>query len=179
MVMQKMLPPGYESVRNSLVWRKYITMEKRAISYKIEFLIEEARARLGEQALDELRKIGVVDDPYAVVDCDTQKRELLLMKTSGLPSFGRGTIVRAIGIERNIPLLACINAIGSLVEIDSNKVRMRIYRDNIRRVAKQMRDLQILLSRTEIDLTARELEGLEYLHLCLGSDYGLYDPSRF
>ena len=71
-----------------------------------------------------------------------------------------GDSVRVIAIEPGIPLLASISCIGTIRESNDNRTLVDVYSGNPNR----LHGFEIMLLRTDVDLTRRELEGLDFVH---------------
>ena len=71
-----------------------------------------------------------------------------------------GDSVRIIAVEPGIPLLASISCIGTIRESNDNRTLVDVYSGN----PNQLHGFEILLLRTDVDLTRRELEGLDFVH---------------
>jgi len=171
MSMNDELPFWYKKIRNELWWRRWVVLGVRAVSHKTAILVEEALSRLGEEkGWEELKSVGILDDCYTLVNHDVAKRTLTLEKGNGKCLFGKRATVSVIAIERpDIHPLACIRTKGSVLEVNGNKVEVIIYGDNLRRRANQFQGLPLVLLRDEIDLTARELESIGFVHQLLGN----------
>ena len=74
--------------------------------------------------------------------------------------FYVGDSVRIIAIEPGIPLLASISCIGTIRESIDNRTLVDMYSGN----PNQLHGFEIMLLRTDVDLTRRELESLDFVH---------------
>lgn len=158
------LPEHYSAIRKSLFRRRTVVLEERANIHVDKFVIDYVLRQAGEHGLIALEETGIVESGYRLKDV---KNELLILQRSdGTRVFEKRNIVRAIGIEPNIPLFACINTKGDIHELNSSSVVIRV-RSSVAasRAFEQLKDLPILLVRDNIDLTARELESLHFFNV--------------
>ena len=65
-----------------------------------------------------------------------------------------GDSVRIIAVEPGIPLLASISCIGTIRESNDDRTLVEVYSGN----PNKLHGFEILLLRTDVDLTRRELE---------------------
>ena len=63
-------------------------------------------------------------------------------------------------MEPGIPLLASISCIGTILESNDNRTLVDVYSGN----PNQLQGFEIMLLRTDVDLTRRELESLDFVH---------------
>jgi hypothetical protein len=68
--------------------------------------------------------------------------------------------VRIIGLEPEVPLLACISCIGTIRESNNGRTIVEVYSGN----PNQLQGFEILLLKINVDLTRRELESLDFVH---------------
>ncbi|MHA1835179.1 MAG: PD-(D/E)XK nuclease family protein [Candidatus Baldrarchaeia archaeon] len=160
-----LLPPEYDAIRRFLWVRRHTVLDKRAISHRMKFIVHEVFQRLGyDKGMEQLAKVGIVKVGYNLVNFDTKERTICLERKVEGQSFSKSTVVRVIGLEKNVPLLACFSTKGSIRRVDGRYVYVKTYGDNVRRVAMQFWKLPIVLMKDEVDLTARELEPLDFIH---------------
>jgi hypothetical protein len=168
-----LLPPEYDAIRRLLWVRRHTVLDKRAISHRMKFIVHEAFQRLGYvKGMEELTKAGIIDVGYDLISFDNKEHTICLERKSESHTFGKGTVVRVIGVEKDIPLLACFSTKGGIRRIHGQYVYIKAYGDNVTRVARQFRKLPIVLMKDEVDLTARELEPLDFIHKKLVSLLG-------
>lgn len=139
-----------------LLWRRrYRILKKREMTHINKIL-------LGSLTLDELRELNIADYGYRVSDMRSAKgiKTLWLNKTDTSHRLYKGDSIRIIGLEQNIPVLACISSTGTIREINDNQAVIDIYRGN----PKQLINLPIVLLKTDVDLTRRELEAIDSVH---------------
>lgn len=165
-----LLNPGHDRIRRTLWWRRYVTIDKRAVSHKIKYLVQIAFSAFGEsKGIEELRKIGVIDEGYVFAGYDKDEHEITLRKKDKVIGFGQRTVVRIIGLERDVPLLACLSVKGSVHTLESDLMTLKVFGTDVERAARQLVNMPILLMKDEVDLTARELEPIDFVHRRLGA----------
>ncbi len=157
-----------------LLWRRrYRILKKREMTHINKIL-------LGSLTLDQLRELKVADYGYRVSDMRTANgiKTLWLDKTDSSHRLYKGDSIRIIGHEQNIPVLACINSTGTIRDINDNQAIVDIYRGN----PTQLMNLPIVLLKTDVDLTRRELEAIDTVHRSVGKlqhfAYGLLGNSK-
>ena len=138
-------------LRRLFWWRRYRVLKEREITHKNKFLISV-------YSPDELEKRGVAEFGYKFEQQNDSNVSLIRDEPPNV-IFKRGPI-RMIGIEKNIPLSACVSCTGSVTDIDGTTVKIRIYSGRI----EQLRYLPIALVRLDVDLTKRELQAIDYVH---------------
>jgi hypothetical protein len=169
--MNNELPLWYRRIRNELWWRRWVVLGVRAVSHKTAIIVEEALSHFGRQkGMEELKKIGILDEGYSLAGYDSGGRILTLKKDTGACPFGKRTSISVIAVEDpNLHPLACIKTSGSVWKVDGNKVEIMVYGDNLRRRVNQFQGLPLLVLHNEIDLTSRELESLSFVHQLMGN----------
>jgi len=163
------LDPGYDSLRRLLWSRRYTVIEKRAVTHKEKYLVEIATSQFGDrEGLEQLKRASILEDGYRIVEHDIQSAQITLYKQGGTSVFGKRSVVRIIGIEENMPLLACVNAHGSVYDINGDNLTLKIYGSNTKSAIPQLAKLPVALLKSNVDLTARELGPLDLVHRKLG-----------
>lgn len=169
--MNNELPLWYRRIRNELWWRRWVVLGVRAVSHKTAIMVEEALSHFGrKKGIEELKKIGILDEGYSLNGYDPTRRILTLKKDTGACPFGKRATVSVIAVEEpNLHPLACVKTRGSVWKVDGSNIEIIVYGDNLRRRANQFRGLPLLILRDEIDLTSRELESLSFVHQLIGN----------
>lgn len=158
------LPEHYSAIRKSLFRRRTVVLEERANIHVDKFVVDYVLRSAGVEGLAALEETGIVESGYRLKDIKGES--LILERDGGTRVFEKRNFVRAIGIEPNIPLFACVNAKGNIQGMEDNSVIIRIQSDvAASRAFEQLKHLPILLVRDNIDLTARELEPLHFFHV--------------
>jgi hypothetical protein len=125
---------------------------------------------LGETtALQELERTGIVHCGYKIHSVNANS--ITLVKTFDNEDEMTPTlleprkIVRVIGIEKDIPLLACVNEKGFVKEVQDTKLVVDLDGNTIAQCARiQLFDLPIIIIPDEINLTRRVLEPMHRFH---------------
>ena len=146
-----------------MLWRRrFRVLKKRERTHVNKFLAQ----RLSQEQLTELRlaESGYrIEEPIPALSSTNRMHTLTLVKQNNYQNADllyTGDSVRIIALEPSIPLLACVSCLGSIRESNECRTTTDVYSGN----PNQLRGFQILLLRTEVDLTRRELEGLDFVH---------------
>jgi len=165
------LPPSYSAIRRLLFRRKMVVLEERANIHVHKFVVDYVLSKMGEPGLKALEEAGIVESGYRLKNIE--KTTLVLERNSTSHAFDKRDIVRIIGIEPDIPLLACINAKGSVQDVNGSCMKIRIYNETAAELAfKQLLNFPILVMRDNIDLTDRELRPLHFFQLLAAKRLG-------
>ena len=128
----------------------------------------------------QLTELGIAESGYQIDNINSQnhstsfssdsKYVLTLKKdTIGSQILDSGDNVRIIALEPNIPILACTSCNGTISEIneiDTNNHHIIIDVNNGN--PKELEGFPILLLKSEIDLTRRELESIDFVYKSTG-----------
>ena len=146
-----------------MLWRRrFRVLKKRERTHVNKFLAQ----RLSQEQLTELRlaESGYrIEETIPALSSTNRMHTLTLVKQNNYQNADllyTGDSVRIIALEPGIPLLACVSCLGSIRESNECRTTTDVYSGN----PNQLRGFQILLLRTEVDLTRRELEGLDFVH---------------
>ena len=150
-----------DSDLKKMLWRRrFRILKKRERTHINKFLAQ----RLSLEQLTELR---LAEFGYRIEETATSSstgmRTLTLLKQNNYQNADLlyvGDSVRIIAVEPGIPLLASISCIGTIRESNDNRTLVDVYSGN----PNQLHGFEILLLRTDVDLTRRELEGLDFVH---------------
>jgi hypothetical protein len=164
------LPENYANIRRLLVKRRYLVLDERAETHKHKFVIDTIIDRLGETtALQELERTGIVHSGYKIHSVNVNS--ITLVKNYDNEDEMTPTlleprkIVRVIGKEKDIPLLACVNEKGFVKEVHDTKLVVDLDGNTIaQRARTQLFDLPIIIIPDEINLTRRVLEPMHRFH---------------
>jgi hypothetical protein len=115
-----------------------------------------------------LSQLRIAEFNYTLEDIATSdiggKYAITLRKqTSGGSQLDNGDSVRVIGLEPNIPTLACISCTGYIREVNESDNAVVIVDVNNGQ-PNQLRNFPIMLLKTELDLTKRELASIDFIH---------------
>jgi len=155
------LPRSYSDIRRLLFRRRTVVLEERANIHVDKFVVDYAVSQSGEQGLSALEDVGIVERGYSLKN--VQDEFLILQRHRHIGVFEKRNPVRLIGIEPNVPLFACINARGNIHEVKDSSMTVRVSSTiAAERAFRQLQDLPILVTRDNVDLTARELEPLHF-----------------
>ena len=150
-----------DSDLKKMLWRRrFRILKKRERTHINKFLAQ----RLSQEQLTELR---LAEFGYRIeettISSSTGMRTLTLLKQTNYQNADLlyvGDSVRIITMEPGIPLLASISCIGTIRESNDNRTLVDVYSGN----PNQLHGFEIMLLRTDVDLTRRELEGLDFVH---------------
>jgi PD-(D/E)XK nuclease superfamily len=149
-----------DNEQKRMIWRRrFRVLKKRGGAHVNKFLAQ----RLSLAQLIELR---LADSGYQIEETISLssigiQTITLVKKNNYHPSLlYAGESTRIIGLEPGIPLLACISCIGTIRESDNGRTTVEVYSGN----PNQLKGLEILLLKTHVDLTRRELESLDFVH---------------
>jgi hypothetical protein len=159
-----------DSDQKRMIWkRRFRILKKRERTHVNKFLAQ----RLSLEQLTELR---LAESGFRIEETapspPTGMRTVTLMKQNNYQNADLlyvGDSVRIIAVEPGIPLLAGISCIGTIRESNDNRTLVEVYSGN----PNQLHGFEILLLRTEVDLTRRELEGLDFVHRNSGRVQGI------
>lgn len=140
-----------DDVRKLLWNRRFRVLKKRERSHANKFLSSELPAHV-------LAELGIVERDYSLRAVTNDI--LTLEKASDTERVFPGDSVRVIGLEPNIPLLACVSCNGSVSDVDGRTVKVQIFRGK----PTDLQGLPIALLRTDVDLSRRELESIDRVH---------------
>lgn len=143
-----------------MLWkRRYRVLKKREGTHVNKFLAQRL-------SLDELFQLRIAESGYQIEETTGSSlvgtHTMILTKHDnhqGGSLLYNGDSVRIIALEHGIPLLGCISCIGSIRESNGSRTIVDVYSGN----PNQLRGFPILLLRTEVDLTRRELESLDFV----------------
>jgi DNA replicative helicase MCM subunit Mcm2 (Cdc46/Mcm family) len=90
------------------------------------------------------------------ITAKTNDKELGKLASVRLDS---GNTVRIIALEVDIPLLVCISCNGKILDTDDENATIEVDRGD----ATQLIDFEILLLKTEVDLTKRDVEAIDFV----------------
>ena len=156
------------SVVRARCWvERYEVLKHREVSRKWDFKVHELERTLDPQTLKRMLKEKYIGDfPYRLKR--VERRELILIREGREPPpLYRGQTVKVIADEPHVSsLLAKFSLRGILMDrqtVDEGwQVRVRLWSNPI--YARKLADYELILLRTEVDLTRRELTGVDYLH---------------
>ena len=140
-----------DDVKKLLCNRRFRVLKKRERSHANKFLAVELPAPA-------LAELGIVEQDYSLKAID---RDILtLEKASETERVFAGDSVRVIGLEPNIPLLACVSCNGSVSNVEGKAVKVQIFRGK----TCVLQGLPIALLRVDVGLSKRELESIDRVH---------------
>ncbi len=152
-----------DSDLKKMLWRRrFRILKKRERTHVNKFLVQ----RPSQKQLTELRlaESGYrIEGTITALSSTNGMHSLTLVKQNNYQNAELlyvGDSVRIIALEPGIPPLACISCLGSIRESNGSRTILDVYSGN----PNQLRGFQILLLRTEVDLSRRELEGLDFVH---------------
>jgi hypothetical protein len=139
-----------------LLWRRrYKIIEKRGSSHKNKFIFAAGN-------LEQSKSLRITDFPYTIESIDLSVSgyySIRMKKQKGTHRLYNGDSVRIIAMEQGIPILACISCNGSVKSIHNDTLVVDVYSGR----PYQLVNFPILLLRTDVDLTKRELEAVDFV----------------
>ncbi len=158
-------PPQYETIRRSLLSRRYIINEERAITHRKKFLVQAAIDEFGEaDALVQLEKVRTLGCGYKVQSIEG--KEITLSKENGFKFVDKRQPLRVIGKEEGISLLSCVSVNGFCKRLNEKELVIEISAGPLAaQIAYyQLKDLPIILMEDEINLQSRVMEPAHFFH---------------
>ena len=145
-----------EELRRSTWRRRYAILDYRQISHKNKFTVALNQLRLLEQ-------YKVLETGYSLGPSSPNANSMLLIRRGGSNAFLEGDAVRIIGLEPGRPIMGSINFNGSVEVVSQQGVEVGLTGRPVSDVCRLLNGLPIALMRTEVDLTKRELQALDYI----------------
>lgn len=152
------LPAQYDKMRRQLFGKRYEILKGKAgvnlHKYVFFYLSHKYDEKL---ALQKLEKLGIIDTHYKYGYHD--KEDVYFIRNNYDDSFLEPRkIVRIIGKEDNIPLLACISEHASIIKVLDNSIVLNFRSKNaLERAKKQLFHLPLIIFSDQINLTKRML----------------------
>jgi hypothetical protein len=165
------LPPEYARIRAQLIKRRYLVLDERAETHKHKFVIQTMINNFGEEnALEELENTSIIYGNYKLNS--TEGNSVILSRngsvsgnTSAITFLEPRKVVRVIGKEEVIPLLASVSEKGFVKEIDDSKLVIDLESSiAAERAKQQLSNLPLTIIPDEINLTRRVLEPMHRFH---------------
>jgi hypothetical protein len=164
------VPENYNRISRLLMRRRYVTIDERSITHRHKFAVQIMIDKMSEEvALKELEDRGIVQSGYRLDS--VEDKLLILRRPEGSTFLESGKPLRVIGKEPSIPLLACVNVIGSLKEASGDKTVIELFNSvSARRARQQLSGLPIVIMPDVINLTRRILGPLDKFHRLIAAD---------
>jgi hypothetical protein len=165
------LPPEYARIRGQLIKRRYLVLDERAETHKHKFVIQTMINNFGEKtALEELENTSIVYCSYKLDSID--KNSVILTRntpvdhdTATITFLEPRKVIRMIGREESIPLLASVSEKGFVKEVDNSKLVIDLDGSiAAERAKQQLSMLPLTIIPDEINLTRRVLEPMHRFH---------------
>jgi hypothetical protein len=111
--------------------------------------------------ISSLSQFGIAESGYHIKQISKEKdrRIIKLGRANQVCRLDSANTVRIIALEADIPLLACISCNGKILDIDDENATIEVDRGD----ATQLMDFEILLLKTEVDLTKRDVEAIDFV----------------
>lgn len=165
------LPPEYARIRGQLIKRRYLVLDERAETHKHKFVIQTMINNLGENtALEELENTSIIYSNYKL---DAVERNSVTLTRNGsnhdtaaaITFLEARKVVRIIGKEHDIPLLASVSEKGFVKEVNDSKLVIDLESSiAAERAKQQLSNLPLTIIPDEINLTRRVLEPMHRFH---------------
>jgi hypothetical protein len=149
------LSEAEEQLRSASWRRRYAILDFRQISHKNKFLVS-----LNDYPT--LEQYGILENGYSITSRPAGDT-LFLHRSEGSSIFLEGDTVKAIGLEESTPILASVNFNGSVTAINQQGIEVTFTDGRAADAYRLMSQLPICVMRTEIDLTKRELQALDFI----------------
>jgi hypothetical protein len=165
------LPPEYARIRGQLIKRRYLVLDERAETHKHKFVIQTMINNFGEKtALEELENTSIIYSNYKL---DAVERNSATLTRNGsnhdtaaaITFLEARKVVRIIGKEHDIPLLASVSEKGFVKEVNDSKLVIDLESSiAAERAKQQLSNLPLTIIPDEINLTRRVLEPMHRFH---------------
>jgi hypothetical protein len=141
-----------------ILWsRRYAIRKKMSKTHISKYLAQSLSSV-------QMRQLGIAEFGYTIENIDlnanTRKYELTLRKDDEDHRLDVGNSVRVIALEPNIHVLASISCNGSVREVNGTRLLVEV---NMGR-PYQLQNFSIMLLKSDVDLTKRELASTDYVH---------------
>jgi hypothetical protein len=164
------LPPEYARIRGQLIKRRYLVLDERAETHKHKFVIQTMINNVGEKAaLEELENTSIIYGNYRLDS--VEGNSIILIRNTCVDCNNAITfleprkVVRIIGREDNIPLLASVSEKGFVKEVNDSKLVIDLDgKIAAERAKQQLSNLPLMIIPDEINLTRRVLEPMHRFH---------------
>jgi hypothetical protein len=168
LAFEEKLPPEYARIRGQLIKRRYLVLDERAETHKHKFVIQTMINSFGEKtALEELENTSIIYGNYKLDSVEGNSVILTRSKynASAVTFLEPRKVVRIIGREQDIPLLASVSEKGFVKEVDDSKLVIDLEGSiAAERAKQQLAFLQLTIIPDEINLTRRVLEPMHRFH---------------
>jgi hypothetical protein len=160
------IPAQYDKMRRQFFGKRYEILKERGETNLHKYVLSILTSKYGESlAISKLEKLGIIDTTYRY---NYQKNgEVYFIKDNNENhSFLEPRkIVRIIGKEHGIPLLACISEQASVTRVLENSIVLN-FRSKIalQRAEKQLFHLPMVILRDELNLTRIMLAPIHEFH---------------
>ena len=164
------LPPEYARIRAQLIKRRYLVLDERAETHKHKFVIQTMINNFGEKtALEELENTCIIYGNYRLDSVEGNSviltRNASVDRNNAITFLEPRKVVRIIGREEDIPLLASVSEKGFVKEVDDSKLVIDLDGSIAAERAKQQHStLPLTIIPDEINLTRRVLEPMHRFH---------------
>ena len=142
-----------------LLWkRRYKVLKKRENTHINKFLVNNL-------SLFEARQLGIVDYEYSIEEIGLPINgihPLILRRIDHSPyhKLYQGDSIKIFAKEKDIPILACKNCSGSIRLEEEDRLIVDVYRGK----PHDLQRFPLILLKSDVDLTKRELEAIDFIH---------------
>src|SRR2546425_6922430 len=150
------LPSDEDELRRLLWQRRYRVLDFRQISHRWDFMVSQ-------QPLEELERLRVAEAGYSIGAIDKSTGSLLLSRSQSTRTFLKGDPIQIVVLEEGRPILACVNFRGSVQAVVGNGLEVKISTHPLSEVTRLAAGSTLMAMRTEVDLTKRELQSLDFI----------------
>jgi hypothetical protein len=159
------LPTQYDKMRRQLFGKRYEILKGKAGVNLHKYVFSYLSHKYDEKvALQKLEKLHTIDTHYRYSYHD--KEDVYFIRNNNDDSFLEPRkIVRIIGKEDNIPLLACVSENASIIKILDNSIVLNFRsKTALERAKKQLFHLPLIIFSDQINLTKRMLVPIHEFH---------------
>ena len=118
---------------------------------------------VAQQTTEELERLRIAETGYTIGVVDQKEGTILLTRPAGTKSFMKGDPIQIVALEQGRPILASINFRGAVHAIVSGGIELKVTGHTVSEVLRMIDGFQIMAMRSEVDLTKRELQSLDFM----------------
>jgi hypothetical protein len=150
-----------DSDRRRIFWStRFKALKERERAHVNKFIVDNLPSTILTQL--GIAEFGYTLEDVTISDITGRRYTTALRKRTIGTNFDNGDSVRIIGLESNTPILACISCTGYIRDIneDGNSFVIEVNSGQ----PNQLRDHPVMLLKTDVDLTKRELGSIDFIH---------------
>jgi PD-(D/E)XK nuclease superfamily len=150
-----------DPARRKIFWStRFRVLKERERAHMTKFLVDFLPPNV-------LAQLGIAEYGYGLYNTgqsDIVGKYIITLRKQDIGSsrFDNGESIRVIALEPNTPILACISCTGHIREINEYGRSLVIEINGGQ--PSQLRHFPIMLLKTDVDLTKRELGSIDFIH---------------